>query len=340
MRHTLRTTPCPRRGRRDDWERPLGPRIRIDTYALSEMTKWRDLSAQSFVQRWYQYGATGQPGPKSVLLNRRKSTARSLNSGIESASALWENGMLMSGKWLGAAAVALMVATAAPAQTWKQVGPPGGTVITIDADPHDINRLFLGTSDGHVFASTDEGQHWQMVSRIGTGQDDVVTHILVDPRNKNRLYASTWTLYSGGGGVYRSDDGGRTWNLIGLGKETVRALAQAPTNPKILVAGALSGVYRSTDEGKNWERITPAGHHDLSRFDSVAFDPKDENIIYAGTYHLPWKTVDGGKNWTSIKAGMIDDSDVMSIIVDPANPENVHATACSGIYHSVNSAQQ
>jgi len=244
----------------------------------------------------------------------------------------------MSGKWLGAAAVALMVATAAPAQTWKQVGPPGGTVITIDADPHDINRLFLGTSDGHVFASTDEGQHWQMVSRIGTGQDDVVTHILVDPRNKNRLYASTWTLYSGGGGVYRSDDGGRTWNLIGLGKETVRALAQAPTNPKILVAGALSGVYRSTDEGKSWERITPTGHPDLTRFDSVAFDPKDENIIYAGTYHLPWKTVDGGKNWTSIKAGMIDDSDVMSIVVDPANPENVHATACSGIYHSVNSA--
>lgn len=246
--------------------------------------------------------------------------------------------MPMSGKWLGVVAVALTMATAAPAQTWKQVGPPGGTVITIDADPHDINRLFLGTSDGHVFASTDEGQHWQMISRIGTGQDDVVTHILVDPRHASRLYASTWTLYSGGGGVYRSDDGGRTWNLIGLGKETVRALAQAPTNPKILVAGSLSGVYRSTDEGKNWEKITPNGHPDLKRFDSVAFDPKDENIIYAGTYHLPWKTTDGGKMWTSIKAGMIDDSDVMSIIVDPANPENVHATACSGIYHSVNSA--
>jgi len=248
--------------------------------------------------------------------------------------------MPMNGKWLGVLAAGLLATTAAPAQTWRQVGPPGGTVITIGADPHDVNRLFLGTSDGHVFASTDEGSHWQMISRIGTGQDDVVTHILVDPRHNNRLYASTWTLYSGGGGVYRSDDGGRTWNLIGLGKETVRALAQAPTNPKILVAGALSGVYRSTDEGKNWEKITPTGHPDLQRFDSVAFDPKDENIIYAGTYHLPWKTVDGGKNWTSIKAGMIDDSDVMSIIVDPANPENVHATACSGIYHSTNSAQQ
>jgi photosystem II stability/assembly factor-like uncharacterized protein len=246
----------------------------------------------------------------------------------------------MNRKWLGALAVAMAAAMTAPAQTWRQVGPPGGTVITIGADPHDINRLFLGTSDGHVFASTDEGSHWQLISRVGTGQDDVITHILIDPRNSKRLYASTWTLYSGGGGVYRSDDGGRNWALIGLGKETVRALAQSPTNPKLLVAGSLTGVYRSTDEGKSWDRITPPNHADLRNFDSVAFDPKDDNIIYAGTYHLPWKTTDGGKNWTSIKAGMIDDSDVMSIIVDPQNPDNVHATACSGIYHSVNGAQQ
>jgi photosystem II stability/assembly factor-like uncharacterized protein len=50
--------------------------------------------------------------------------------------------------------------------------------------------------------------------------------------------------------------------------------------------------------------------------------------------------VDGGKNWSPISKGMIDDSDVMSIIVDPANPQSVHATACSGIYHSTNAAQQ
>jgi photosystem II stability/assembly factor-like uncharacterized protein len=178
-----------------------------------------------------------------------------------------------------------------------------------------------------------------LISRIGTGQDDVITHILVDPRDSNRLYASTWTLYSGGGGVYRSDDAGHSWHVIGLAHETVRALAQAPTNPKILVAGSLTGVYRSTDDGANWTLITPAKHEDLRNFDSVAFDPRDENTIYAGTYHLPWKTTNGGKDWFPIKAGMIDDSDVMSIVVDPTNPENVHATACSGIYHSVNGAQ-
>ena len=244
----------------------------------------------------------------------------------------------MKAKWLAGFAV-VVAAAATPAQTWRQVGPAGGTVISLEADPHDVKKLYLGTSDGHVFVSTDEGGHWELLSRIGTGQDDVITHILVDSRDSNRLYASTWTLYSGGGGVYLSTDGGHSWNVVGLAKETVRALAQSPTHPEVFLAGSLTGVYRSVDNGVNWERITPAHHDDLRNFDSVAFDPHDDNIIYAGTYHLPWKTVDGGKNWTNIKAGMIDDSDVMSIIVDPKNPDNVHATACSGIYHSVNGAQ-
>ena len=147
---------------------------------------------------------------------------------------------------LGLAALAAITASSVPAQVWRQAGPPGGTVISLAADPNNTSKLFLGTSDGHVFTSSDEGAHWQMISRIGTGQDDVITHIIVDPRDSNRLYASSWTLYSGGGGVYRSDDGGRTWNIIGLAHETVRALAQSPTDPKLLLAGSLTGVYRST----------------------------------------------------------------------------------------------
>jgi photosystem II stability/assembly factor-like uncharacterized protein len=248
--------------------------------------------------------------------------------------------MLMKRLVLGLAALTVIFAVSAKAQTWRQVGPPGGTVISLAADPNNIKSLYLGTADGHVFASSDEGEHWELLSRIGTGQDDVITHIIVDPRDAKRLYASTWTLYSGGGGVYRSDDAGHNWSIIGLAHETVRALAQAPTDPKLLLAGALSGVYRSTDEGATWERITPVNHPDLRNFDSVAFDPHDTNVIYAGTYHLPWKTINGGKDWFPVVKGMIDDSDVMSIIVDPANVENVHATACSGIYHSTNGGVQ
>ncbi len=248
--------------------------------------------------------------------------------------------MQMKKLFLAVAMSASVFALGANAQNWRQVGPPGGTVISLAADPSDISKLYLGTADGHVFVSGDEGGHWQLLSRIGTGQDDVITHILVDRRDAKHLYASTWSLYTGGGGVYRSDDGGHSWNIIGLAHETVRALAQSANNPNLWLAGSLTGVYRSADNGATWERITPAGHEDLRNFDSVAFDPKDDNVIYAGTYHLPWKTSNGGKDWFPIVKGMIDDSDVMSIIVDPANVDNVHATACSGIYHSVNGGTQ
>ena len=246
----------------------------------------------------------------------------------------------MRRNWVGAVVLAMTTAVATPAQTWRQVGPPGGTVISLAADPGDPSRLYLGTSDGHVFASSDEGAHWQLLSRIGTGQDDVITHIIVDSRDSKCLFASTRSLSIGGGGVYRSNDTGRTWRNIGLAHEIVRALAQSPTHPKTWLAGSQTGVYRSTDEGANWKRITSAKHDDLKNFDSVAFDPRNDNVIYAGTNHLPWKTTDGGKNWSPISKGMMDDSDVTSIIVDPANPESVHAAAGSGIYHSTNSAGQ
>src|SRR6266852_3057619 len=91
-------------------------------------------------------------------------------------------------RWLlGLAGVTMCGAVSAEAQTGRQVGPPGGTVISRSADPNNVNKMYLGTADGHVFTSADEGSHWQLLSRIGFVQADVVTYILVDPRNANRL---------------------------------------------------------------------------------------------------------------------------------------------------------
>ena len=59
-------------------------------------------------------------------------------------------------------------------------------------------------------------------------------------------------------------------------------------------------------------------------------------MVYAGTWHLPWKTTDGGKTWHNIKQGLIVDSDVFSIIVDPEHAHIVYLSACSGIYKSEN----
>ena len=228
----------------------------------------------------------------------------------------------------------LLCTLSTAAQTWRQVGPPGGDVQSLAAVPGSTRTLFLGTSDGHIFGSQDGGEHWQQLGRIGANHDDVIMSIVVDVRSAETLYATSWTLSSHGGGVYRSTDTGRNWQLIGLDGHTVRALAAAPSNPNILVAGAIDGVYRSVDTGKNWTRISPENHSDLRNFDSIAIDPRDPDTIYAGTYHLPWKTIDGGKNWSPIHQGMVDDSDVMSITVDQNSASHIFASACSGIYHS------
>ena len=244
-----------------------------------------------------------------------------------------------SARWLAAATLTLALAGAgrARAQVWRSMGPPGGDVRSLVADPRNPSVLYLGTTDGHVFTSHDDGAHWALDGRVGHRLDSVVVSVIVDPRNSSRLFAGAWTLNpDAGGGVYESDDAGRTWRALGLAGKAVRALAQAPSDPDILVAGTLGGVYRSGDDGKTWERISPAASEEIRNLDSLAIDPRNPRVIYAGTYHLPWKTVDGGKRWFPIHAGMIDDSDVFSIVIDRKNPARVFSSACSGIYRSDN----
>ena len=111
------------------------------------------------------------------------------------------------------AVILLMVlgGTVAGAQTWHPLGPPGGDVHSLAADPSRPGRLFLGTADGHIFGSEDAGAHWKLLGRAGTRRDAVVTAIVVDPRDASILFASAWTQDpAAGGGVFRSGDGGRT----------------------------------------------------------------------------------------------------------------------------------
>jgi photosystem II stability/assembly factor-like uncharacterized protein len=215
------------------------------------------------------------------------------------------------------------------------MGPLGGDVRSLAADPSQPSVLYLGTADGYIFGSQDAGEHWRSLGLVGPA-NGVITTIIVDPRNSGTLVASMWTRDANGegGGVFVSRDSGRTWQGSGLAGRAIRALVQSASEPDILVAGALDGIFRSNDLGRNWERITPSGDSELRNFDSLAIDPQDPGIIYAGTFHLPWKTLDGGKNWSPIHRGMIDDSDVLSLAVDASEPQRVFASACSGIYRS------
>jgi photosystem II stability/assembly factor-like uncharacterized protein len=226
------------------------------------------------------------------------------------------------------------------AQTiWRSVGPDGGDARSFASVPGQPNHIYLGTLDSWIYESTDRGANWRRLAKLDPADDLVLDSIVVDSANPATIYAAAWKLEepNGGGGLWISHDAGKTWkDADGLRGQSIRSFTQAPSNPKVLVAGTLEGVFRSTDAGTSWTLISPPGSREIHEVESLAVDPEDPDIIYAGTWHLPWKTADGGKNWKNIKQGVIEDSDVFSIIVDPAKPRTVFLSACSGIYKSEN----
>jgi photosystem II stability/assembly factor-like uncharacterized protein len=228
-------------------------------------------------------------------------------------------------------------AAIAAEQPWQPVGPDGGTVRSLAIDPQDPDRIFLGTSAGNLYLSTDKGASWSRFARPGNSAEMVLDHIVIDPADPRNIFVAAWNaqLPSSDGELYRSKDGGKSWEIVpDLHGKSLRALSIAASDPKILVVGALDGIYRSRNGGHDWERISPENHAEIKNVESVAIDPVNPDVIYAGTWHLPWKTEDGGKTWHSIKKGVIDDSDVFSIVIDPSQPANLFISACSGIYRS------
>ncbi|HEY4677364.1 MAG TPA: YCF48-related protein [Candidatus Angelobacter sp.] len=230
-----------------------------------------------------------------------------------------------------------MYAALAAEQPWQPVGPDGGNVRSLAIDPKNPDRIFLGTSAGNLYLSTDKGASWSRFARPGNSTEMVLDHIVIDPTDSRNIFAAGWNaqLPNSDGDLYRSHDAGKTWEIVAdLHGKSLRALSMAASDPKILVVGALDGIYRSRNGGRDFERISPANHAEIKNIESIAIDPVNSDVIYAGTWHLPWKTEDGGKTWHNIKKGVIDDSDVFSIVIDRAQPANIFISACSGIYRS------
>jgi photosystem II stability/assembly factor-like uncharacterized protein len=225
-------------------------------------------------------------------------------------------------------------------EAWSAVGPAGGDARSFAAVPGQPSHLYLGATNSWIYESVDRGASWHRLSKLDSADGLIIDNIVVDASNPAIVYVAAWKVDSPGGGLWVSRDGGRTWSVVtGLRGQSIRAFAQAPSDPRVFFAGTLEGVYRSTDAGANWTLISPPGSQEIHEVESLAVDPVDPNIVYAGTWHLPWKTDDGGKNWKNIKNGLIDDSDVFSILVDPAKPRTVFLSACSGIYKSESAGQ-
>jgi len=233
----------------------------------------------------------------------------------------------------------LLASASARAQSWIPVGVPGGNVRALAQDQRNSQRIYLGTADGILYRSDEDGLQWHRLDPGFPLRGYSLDEIVVDPRGV--VFVGYWEVHGSGGGVARSTDGGQTFVVLkGIEGESVRALALSPSNRRIIAAGTLTGVFLSRDGGQTWTRITPSAHPDLRNIESLTFDPTDPQIIYAGTWHLAWKTLDGGASWVPVHAGMIDDSDVMTLTIDRLHPQTVYATACTGIYRSTERAGQ
>jgi len=244
------------------------------------------------------------------------------------------------GRTLSSAFLLLALSPSHPAlaqsvTAWVPVGPTGGDGRSFAADPANPRHLYLGTTNSWIYQSDDGGGSWERLAKLAKSDDLILDNIVVDQSDPKTILVGAWVVDHPDGGLFISHDSGKTWTAVeAMNGQSIRALTQAPSDPKTIIAGTLKGVFRSQDGGVQWTQITPSGSMDLHEVESIAIDPKDPQTIYAGTWHLPWKTTDGGANWHNIKQGLIDDSDVFSIIIDPTVPSVVYTSACSGIYRS------
>jgi len=250
-------------------------------------------------------------------------------------------------------------------RTWTHLGLQDGQQIPrVIVDPKNPDRVFVAVL-GHpygpneergVYRSTDGGATFKRVlfKDVNTGASELE----FDPSDPNVVYAGLWEAREGpwengswsgnGGGVYKSTDGGDTWQPLttGLPTEGVQAdLAIAPSNPRRIYASVANGqptaIYRSDDAGESWTRATddnrPAARIGGGDLPVLAVDPKNPDIVYSASV-VTWKSTDGGKTWTGIR-GAPGGDDYQRLWIDPDNPDVIAAASDQGAVVSVNGGQ-
>jgi photosystem II stability/assembly factor-like uncharacterized protein len=208
-------------------------------------------------------------------------------------------------------------------KTWKHMGLKDTQFISgIVINPQNPDIVYVGAvghafgpnEDRGVFMTTDGGKTWAKTLYIDNQHG--CADLTIDPSNPNILYAAMWsferkpwTFRSGSekSGVFKSIDGGRTWNKLtnGLPKLVGRiGVRVAPSNPNVVYAmtEAKEGtLYRSDDRGENWKMVSKQANI-VSRgfyYSRVRVDPTNENHVYAVASTL-FTSIDGGKTFRSI----------------------------------------
>ena len=247
-------------------------------------------------------------------------------------------------------------------KTWTHLGLQDGQQIpALAIDPRDSNHVYAAVL-GHpygpnaergLFVTTDGGQSWQKSLYID--ENTGASAIAMDPSEPDVLYASMWearqgpwefgNTYAGThGGIFKSTDGGKTWNKLTQGLPQVEQayVAIAHSNPRrlygVVAFGHQVGIYRSDDAGANWRRITtdarPAGRIGGGDLPVPLVDPKDPDTVYS-TSTVTWRSSDGGQTWMGLK-GAPGGDDYQNIWINPNNPDIILLVSDQGAGVSVN----
>ncbi|WP_447978050.1 WD40/YVTN/BNR-like repeat-containing protein [Candidatus Nitrospira bockiana] len=163
------------------------------------------------------------------------------------------------------------------------------------------------------------------------GQSEAIVSIAAHPTNPRILYVAT------NDSVYKTRDGGDTWERMATDLSTYRVLSLAldPQHPATVYAGTMfDAVYKSPDGGQRWIAHNAGLKEHVSVVNQFVFDPRDPETIYAATTVGVFRSTDGGRLWEERMAGMKEVHIVVTIAIDPMRPSILYAGTTGGAYRS------
>ena len=209
---------------------------------------------------------------------------------------------------------------------YRLIGPfRGGRSAAATGSYKNKNTFYFGATGGGVWKTTDGGSNWANISDKYFGSS--IGAVAVAPSDETIIYVGEGentmrgNVSEGLGGMWRSDDGGKSWKNIGLkdGRHIIRIIIH-PKNPDIVWVAVMGhlfgpneerGVYKTTDGGKTWKRTLYINNQ--TGCSDLVMEPGNTNVFYAGTWRLIrtpyslesggdgsglWKSTDGGETWT------------------------------------------
>ncbi len=238
----------------------------------------------------------------------------------------------------------------------RSIGPAlmSGRIADIAVDPRDQSTWLVAVGSGGVWKTTNAGTTW---TPIFDGQASYsIGCVTIDPSDPNVIWVGSGENVGGrhvgyGDGVYKSLDGGASWENAGLaGSEHIGRIVVDPGDSDVVYvaaqgplwsAGGERGLYKTTDGGATWEKIL-GGEGDYTGANDVVMDPRDPQVLYAAL-HQRFRTVaalidggpesgihkstDGGATWRQLKTGLPkEDMGRIGLAVSPQNPDIVYAT--------------